>query len=93
MADEKKLGFVVQGFGVKTDLATGKDYNLDRSYRVIKRAVEDAGLRCVRADEVQRSGVIDVPMYENLLRADLVIADLSTSNTNAFFELGVRVGG
>jgi len=29
-------------------------------------------------------------MYERLLMADLVIADLSTANINAFFELGVR---
>ena len=29
-------------------------------------------------------------MYEQLFEADLVIADLSTANPNAFFELGVR---
>ena len=29
-------------------------------------------------------------MYERILTADLVIADLSTSNSNAFYELGVR---
>jgi hypothetical protein len=29
-------------------------------------------------------------MYEHLLQADLVIADLSTSNANALYELGVR---
>jgi len=31
-------------------------------------------------------------MYEMLLQADLVIADLSTYNVNAAFELGVRYG-
>ncbi|MGH6936382.1 MAG: tetratricopeptide repeat-containing protein [Methylocella sp.] len=36
------------------------------------------------------SGVIDVPMYDMLFAADLVVADLSTSNLNAIFELGVR---
>ena len=36
------------------------------------------------------STVIDKPMYEQLLGADLVIADLSTSNANAIYELGVR---
>ena len=36
------------------------------------------------------SGLIDVPMYEQLLNADVVVADLSTSNKNAFYELGVR---
>jgi hypothetical protein len=34
--------------------------------------------------------VIDKPMYEHLLMADVAIADLSTSNENAIYELGVR---
>jgi len=36
------------------------------------------------------SGHIDLPMYEMLLRAELVIADISTGNPNALYELGVR---
>jgi hypothetical protein len=31
-----------------------------------------------------------LPIYERLLKADLVVADLSTYNVNAVFELGVR---
>ena len=87
-----KTCFVVQGFGEKTDMATGRTLDLDASYEVVKEAVESAGLRCVRADEVVSSGTIEGPMYEWLLRADLVIADLSTANLNATFELGVRYG-
>ncbi len=82
--------FVVQGFGPKTDYTDGRVLNLDASYEVIKQAVQEAGLQCVRADEIVHSGTIDVPMYERLLQADLVIADLSTYNVNAAFELGVR---
>jgi hypothetical protein len=83
--------FVVMGFNKKTDPNTGKVFDLDKSYRyIIKPAVESAGFECVRADEIQHSGVIDVPMYERLLSSDLVVADLSTWNVNAFFELGVR---
>lgn len=89
----KKLTcFVVQGFGPKTDYTDGRVLNLDASYEVIKQAVEEAGLECLRADEIVHSGTIDIPMYEQLLRADLVIADLSTNNVNAAFELGVRYG-
>jgi tetratricopeptide (TPR) repeat protein len=88
----QKTCFVIQGFGEKTDLATGRALNLDASYDVIKEAVEAAGLRCVRADEIVHSGTIDQPMYDALFRADLVIADLSTSNLNAAYELGVRYG-
>jgi hypothetical protein len=84
--------FVVQGFGRKTDYTDGRELDLDASYAVIKEAVEAAGHECLRADEIRHSGTIDQPMYEHLLRADLVIADLSTQNMNAAFELGVRYG-
>jgi hypothetical protein len=83
--------FVVMGFGEKADLATGRTLDLDKSYRIIiKKAVEECGLECIRADDVIHSGTIDRPMYELLLEADVVVADLSTSNANAIYELGVR---
>ena len=91
MSTQKKTCFVVMGFGEKVDLATGRKLNLDASYQnLIKPTVEATGLECVRADEIVHSGNINVPMYERILTADLVIADLSTSNNNAFYELGVR---
>src|SRR5437762_6765240 len=85
--------FVIMGFGEKTDIQSNPQrvLNLNRTYdNIIKPAVEEAGLTCVRADEIIHSTVIDKPMYENLRDADLVIADLSTSNANALYELGVR---
>lgn len=83
--------FVVMGFGKKTDFETGRTLDLDKTYRnIIKPAVQAAGLECIRADEIVHSGLIDVPMYEQLLNADVVVADLSTSNKNAYYELGVR---
>jgi hypothetical protein len=83
--------FVVMGFGKKTDFETGRVLDLDQSYlNLIKPAVEAADLKCIRADEIVHSGLIDVPMYELLLKADVVVADLSTSNRNAVYELGVR---
>ena len=86
-----KKCFVVMGFGEKPDLATGRTLDLDKTYRIIiKKAVEECGLECIRADDVIHSGTIDRPMYELLLEADVVVADLSTSNANAIYELGVR---
>jgi hypothetical protein len=91
MQSAKKTCFVVMGFGQKVDFQTGRKLNLDSSYHyMIKPAVEEAGLECIRADEIVHSGFIDVPMYEQLLKADVVIADLSTYNPNTFYELGVR---
>ncbi|MGQ0593077.1 MAG: tetratricopeptide repeat-containing protein [Gammaproteobacteria bacterium] len=87
----KKTCFVVMGFGKKVDFETGKEFDLDMTYKnVIKPAVEAAGVECVRADEITHAGVIDVPMYERILDADLVVADISTGNRNAIYELGVR---
>lgn len=87
----KKTCFVVMGFGEKPDHATARTLDLDKTYRVIIRpAVEAAGLECFRADDVVHSGIIDRPMYERLLNADVVVADLSTTNPNAIYELGVR---
>jgi hypothetical protein len=83
--------FVVMGFGIKTDFAIGRKLDLDKSYQLlIKPVVEEAGLECVRADEIRHSGVIDVPMYRELLTAGVVVADLSTANPNALYELGIR---
>jgi hypothetical protein len=87
----KPTCFVVMGFGEKTDFRTGRVLNLDKTYKnIIKPAVEAAGVECIRADEIRHTGLIDVPMYEQLLAADVVVADLSTTNANAFYELGVR---
>lgn len=83
--------FVVMGFGVKTDYETGRTLDLDATYEaIIEPAVTDAGLRCIRADELVHSGMIDRRMYDALYRADLVVADISTGNVNAVYELGVR---
>ena len=91
MADGKKTCFVVMGFGKKTDFQSGRVLDLDKSYQyIIKPAAEEAGLECKRADEIIHSGLIDIPMYDQLLTADVVVADISTSNPNAFYELGVR---
>lgn len=89
----KKTCFVVMGFGKKTDYQSSpqRELDLDKTFEnIIQPAVIDCGLECIRADKIIHSTVIDKPMYENLLNADLVVADLSTSNANAIYELGVR---
>ena len=83
--------FVIQGFGKKQDYEQGKQFDLDASYDVIKEAIQAADIECYRADELRTGGVIDQVMYDQLLAADLVVADITTLNFNAAFELGVRL--
>ncbi|MBL7838241.1 MAG: DUF4071 domain-containing protein, partial [Bacteroidetes bacterium] len=87
----EKICFVIMGYGKKTDPIQGKTFDLDFTYfNVIKPAVENAGYKCVRGDEILESGIIDKSMYALLIYADLVIADITTFNPNAIYELGIR---
>jgi hypothetical protein len=47
-------------------------------------------LEAFRADVKQRAGNIHSDMFQELLLADLVVAELSVDNPNAWYELGVR---
>lgn len=89
----KPICFVVMGFGTKPDYPRNRTINLNKTYEnVIKPTAESCGYNCIRCDEVKHSGLIDVQMYKYLLEADLVIADISTLNANAMYELGIRHG-
>jgi tetratricopeptide (TPR) repeat protein len=77
--------FVVMPFGAKE----GIDFN--RVYAdYIKPALESAGFEVFRADEEMRAGNIRTDMFQELVLADLVVADLSIDNPNVWYELGVR---
>lgn len=88
-----KTCFVIMGFGKKMDYRNSKEVDLDIIYEnVIKDLFETEFKQydLIRADEVSGSAIIDVSMYTLLIKADLVIADISTLNENAIYELGVR---
>ena len=79
------------GYGLKKDPDSGETLDLNKTFfNIIKPVVKKLGFECVRCDEVSNSGLIDKVMYEYIWNADLVIADISTLNPNAMYELGVR---
>jgi hypothetical protein len=82
--------FVAMPFGIKP-AADGKPIDFNRVYReFIAPALEAAGLESIRNDEALRPGDIRTDMFQELLVADLVLADLSIDNPNVWYELGVR---
>lgn len=90
---EKKICFVVMGFGKKMDYRNSKEVDLDIIYHAVIKPLfssEFPEYEIVRADEIAGSDIIDVSMYMLLMKADLVIADITTLNENAIYELGVR---
>lgn len=86
----KPLCFVLMPFGKKPD-AKGDIVDFDQVYQqIIKPAIEDAGLECLRADEEMTGGIIHKPMFERLILCEYAVADLTTANANVFYELGLR---
>jgi hypothetical protein len=57
---------------------------------LIRPALEKLGYIVKRADEDADPGMIADRAVEDIRHADLVIADLTDLNPNAFYELGVR---
>jgi tetratricopeptide (TPR) repeat protein len=77
--------FVVMPYGIKEEIDFNRIYS-----DLIKPALEAAGFEVFRADEEMRAGDIRTDMFQELLLADLVVADLSIDNPNVWYELGVR---
>ena len=87
----KKTCFVIIGFGPKVDHETGRTLDLDKTFtKLIQPVFTDLNFDCFRAKEIRHTGIIDFPMYEWIYKADIVVADISTLNANAIYELGVR---
>ncbi len=86
----KPHAFIAMPFGSKPD-ASGQIIDFNRVYtEYLKPSLEAAGLEVFRADEEQRAGDIRIDMFQELLVADLVVADLTLENPNVWYELGVR---
>ncbi len=86
----KPHAFIAMPFGTKPG-HDGQPINFDRVYaELIRPALEAAGWEVFRADEELRAGDIRTDMFQELLVADLVVADLTLDNPNVWYELGVR---
>ena len=57
---------------------------------LVRPALEGFGIEVKRADEIQDPGIITKQIFEYLLKARLVVADLSYHNPNVFYELAIR---
>jgi len=57
---------------------------------IVEPALEEFGLSVVRADKIGKPGMITAQIIEHVLKAKLVIADLSYHNPNVFYELCLR---
>lgn len=77
--------FIVRPFGIKN----GIDFDKVEA-ELINPALKTAGFSGGTTGELVQQGNIRTDMFEQLLIADLVIADISIHNANCFYELGIR---
>lgn len=56
----------------------------------VEPAVEEFGLRVVRADAIDKPGIITRQIIDYVMRSRIVVADLSYHNPNVFYELALR---
>ncbi|WP_207538269.1 tetratricopeptide repeat-containing protein [Sabulicella rubraurantiaca] len=90
MPEPKGRCFVVMPFGIKP-APDGAPVCFDEVYKdLLKPAIEAAGLRPHRADVDLRAGNIQGDMFQDLLLAEFVVADLTIDNPNVWYEIGVR---
>jgi len=86
----KPHAFIAMPFGTKPG-ADGKPIDFNRIHdELLRPALVAAGCEVFRADQEQRAGDIRTDMFQELLVADLVLADLTVDNPNVWYELGVR---
>jgi hypothetical protein len=77
--------FIIRPFGVKNGI------DFDRvEQELISPALRELGFSGGTTVEFIQQGNIRTDMFEQLLIADLVVADISIHNANAFYELGIR---
>src|SRR5499433_1420518 len=77
--------FIIRPFGEKN----GIDFDAVESL-LINPALERFHISGRTTLDIFRPGNIRVDMFQRLLTADLVIADISIHNANVFYELGIR---
>lgn len=91
MADPTGRAFIVRPFGEKSNRSGDAPINFDKvDSELISAALAQVGLTGGTTVEFVQQGNIRTDMFRQLLAADLVIADISIHNANAFYELGIR---
>ncbi len=77
--------FIIRPFGIKQEI------DFDRVEKeLIDPALSQLNVGGRTTVDILRAGNIRLDMFQRLLAADLVVADVSIHNANVFYELGIR---
>ncbi|MEX5271551.1 TRAFs-binding domain-containing protein [Kocuria sabuli] len=89
--DLAPTAFIVMPYGNKRDHTTGLAIDFDNIWNTaFLPAAKSAGIEPVRADEERLGGFVHLAMFERLVLAEIVLADLTLASPNVMYELGIR---
>lgn len=63
--------------------------DFDEIYGTLKQCLNDSGFICNRADEIAGSTPILTKILNEIMKSQYIIVDLTDSNPNVFYELGI----
>ena len=86
----QSAALVIQAQGFRTDRFTEQRFDFERSFELIRDALQAAGLGCTRVES--RVGYTADTLLRQLMEADLLIADLSALVPDVLLQLGIRHG-
>jgi hypothetical protein len=85
---KKKICFVIAPIGEEESEVR------KRSDQILKHVIEPSASECgyeaIRADKIEKPGVITSQVIQHVVEDQLVIADLTGHNPNVFYELAIR---
>ncbi|HEX3939654.1 MAG TPA: hypothetical protein VHX43_19310 [Xanthobacteraceae bacterium] len=86
---KRRQCFVIGPIGAAdSDARVHADWLLEEIIEPVFATLPD--FEVIRSDKISQPGMIDAQIIQHLFEADLVIADLSKLNPNAFYEIGIR---
>lgn len=87
MTDEKVCFFITPIGEQDSDIRKRADLVLKF---IVRPIVEKHGYKAIRADEIDKPGMITSQLIQHIVNDPLVIADLTDRNPNVFYELAIR---
>ncbi len=85
---ERKVCFVIAPIGERESTIRKRSDQVLK--HIIRPAVEPLGYDAIRADEIDRPGLITSQVIQHVVNDPLVVADLTGLNPNVFYELAIR---
>lgn len=80
--------FLIAPIGHEDSAARQRTNRLEKY--ILEPALKGLDVRIVRADKINEPGVISRQLMDQLVHAEVVIADITDLNANVFYEMGIR---